>query len=150
MRNTPRRDNGLELSIRRLVFAAGLRYRVDFRPLANLRRRGDLVFAGAKVVVFLDGCFWHCCPRHATWPKANRAWWRRKLLGNVARDRDTDRRLREAGWLVLRFWEHCRPEAAAKRIVAVVVRRTASPLSRPRRVARRGARATGRGSRRGT
>ena len=123
MRSTPQRDNSLEWSIRRLVFASGLRYRVDAKPEATLRRRADLLFRGARIAVFLDGCFWHVCPLHATWPKANAAWWRRKLLGNVARDRDTDRRLREAGWLVVRVWEHEDPVRAARRIVTAVRRR---------------------------
>jgi DNA mismatch endonuclease (patch repair protein) len=64
------------------------------------------VFAGARVAVFVDGCFWHSCPEHATAPKANSAWWSAKLAANVARDRDTDQRLAEDGWKVVRIWEH--------------------------------------------
>jgi DNA mismatch endonuclease (patch repair protein) len=56
--------------------------------------------------VFVDGCFWHGCPTHRTWPKSNSEWWASKLEANVSRDRDTDRRLAEAGWLVIRMWEH--------------------------------------------
>jgi DNA mismatch endonuclease (patch repair protein) len=88
------------------VWRRGLRYRVDVPLLPSLRRRADLVFPRARVAVFVDGCFWHGCPLHATAPKNNAAWWRNKLDRNVARDRDTDRRLIEAGWTVLRFWEH--------------------------------------------
>ena len=128
LRRTPQRDNPLELSIRRLVHAAGLRYRVDVAPEPGLRRRADLLFRKARVAVFVDGCFWHCCPRHATWPKNNAAWWRAKLLGNVARDRDTDRRLRRAGWHVVRIWEHEDPARAVASLIRIVTKRR-----RPRR-----------------
>ncbi|MBL8750114.1 MAG: DNA mismatch endonuclease Vsr [Planctomycetes bacterium] len=124
MRHTARRDTPAELAVRRLVHRAGLRYRIDRAPFAGIRRRADLVFARARVAVFVDGCFWHCCPKHATWPKANAAWWRAKLLGNVARDRDTDRVLREAGWRVVRIWEHEEPGRAAARVRSV-------PLEQP-------------------
>jgi DNA mismatch endonuclease (patch repair protein) len=81
------------------------------------------VFAHARVAVFIDGCFWHGCPRHGTWPKANAEWWRHKILANVARDRDTDSCLASAGWRVLRFWEHDDAEWAAEKIARVVRRR---------------------------
>ena len=123
MRVTKRRDTPLELAIRRLVHATGLRYRVDAEPERGMRRRADMLFRRAKVAVFVDGCFWHCCPRHATWPKANAAWWRKKLLGNVARDRDTDASLRSSGWLVIRVWEHEDAAKAARRIANAVRRR---------------------------
>lgn len=71
-------------------------------------------------MVFVDGCFWHVCPEHATWPKANAGWWRRKLRKNVERDRDTDERLRALGWAVERVWEHEAAEDAADRIEALV------------------------------
>ena len=87
------------------------------------RRRADLLFPRARVAVFVDGCFWHGCPEHASPPKSNGDWWRRKLEANVARDRDTDRVLAEADWLVLRFWEHEDPEAAALTIEREVRRR---------------------------
>jgi DNA mismatch endonuclease (patch repair protein) len=62
--------------------------------------------------VFVDGCFWHGCPVHGTSPRNNGAWWAEKLTKNVERDRDTDERLMQAGWTVLRIWEHVDPEAA--------------------------------------
>jgi DNA mismatch endonuclease (patch repair protein) len=119
---TSRRDTPPELALRSALHDLGLRYRVDW-PLPGTRRRADLSFVGAKVVVFVDGCFWHACPIHATWPKANGAWWRCKILANVARDRDTDSRLKKAGWKVLRFWEHEDSERAARSIARVVSRR---------------------------
>ncbi|MBT1191339.1 very short patch repair endonuclease [Rhodococcoides kroppenstedtii] len=115
-----RRDTKPELALRRLLHAAGLRYRVDRAPLPGLRRRADVVFTRARVAVYVDGCFWHSCPVHATHPRNNAQWWADKLAGNVARDRDTDRRLEEAGWTVVRIWEHEDPAAAAEKVVRAV------------------------------
>ncbi len=56
--------------------------------------------------MFVDGCFWHGCPKHATWPKARAAFWLAKLTGNKARDRRVNRLLRAKGWKVIRIWEH--------------------------------------------
>ena len=122
MERQSRRDTKPELALRRAVWRLGLRYRVDIAPIPG-RRRADLVFTRAKVAVYVDGCFWHSCPTHATIPKANREWWVAKLDTNVRRDRDTDRRLAEAGWTVIRVWEHEVVDAAAERI-ALVVRAT--------------------------
>lgn len=72
------------------------------------------------MAVYVDGCFWHSCPEHATIPKNNRDWWIDKLGTNVRRDRDTDRQLGEAGWLVIRVWEHDDIDAAAERVSAAV------------------------------
>ena len=130
MQRQGRRDTAPELSLRRAVWRRGLRYRVDVAPIRGPRRRADLVFARAKVAVYVDGCFWHSCPKHATTPKANREWWIEKLGANVARDRDTDRRLNEAGWIALRIWEHEDPDTAAARVERVVRERTAD-LARP-------------------
>ncbi len=108
-----RRDTAPELMLRRALHRRGLRYRVD-APLPGMpRRRADLLFTRARLAVFVDGCFWHACPVHATHPASNPHWWRAKLEANVARDRDTDARLLAAGWSVLRFWEHADMEAAA-------------------------------------
>jgi DNA mismatch endonuclease (patch repair protein) len=123
MQATPRRDTPCELSVRCAVHALGLRYRVDW-PLPDTRRRADLAFVTAKVAVFVDGCFWHACPQHATWPRHNADWWRRKIQGNVLRDRDTDARLRALGWRVLRFWEHDDSKRAALAIRRTVRART--------------------------
>ena len=119
MERQGRRDTKPELELRRAVWRLGLRYRVDIAPIPG-RRRADLVFTRAKVAVYLDGCFWHSCPNHATIPKANREWWVEKLGTNVRRDRDTDQRLAEAGWTVLRVWEHEAPDVAAGRVELTV------------------------------
>lgn len=105
-----------ETALRTELHRRGLRYFVDRAPLPGLRRRADLVFPRRKVAVYVDGCFWHCCPEHATYPKNNAEWWAEKLAGNVARDRDTDARLAAAGWLVVRVWEHEDSMAAADRV----------------------------------
>lgn len=122
MRAAKAGDTAPELAIRSALHRRGFRYRVDW-PIPGSRRRADLAFTVAKVVVFVDGCFWHACPIHATWPKANAAWWRAKLLTNRRRDRDTDRRLLKAGWLVLRFWEHEDAGKAARTIAKTVTAR---------------------------
>lgn len=108
-----RRDTAPELLLRRELHRRGLRFRVD-HPIQGLpRRRADVVFTRARIAVFVDGCFWHGCPEHATRPVNNTEWWATKLARNVERDRDTDERLRTVGWTVLRFWEHADPVEAA-------------------------------------
>jgi DNA mismatch endonuclease (patch repair protein) len=110
-----------ELALRRALFARGLRYRVGVKlPLTGVRRKADVAFTGKKIAVFVDGCFWHACPQHATWPASSADWWRDKLTTNAKRDRDTDRRLLEADWLPVRIWEHEDIEEAAARIEAIV------------------------------
>ncbi|MEU9195728.1 very short patch repair endonuclease [Streptomyces hundungensis] len=117
------RDTKPEQFVRRLVHAKGLRYRVAARPLPGLRRTADLVFRPVKVAVFIDGCYWHGCPQHYVPPKTNPGYWSEKVLRNVTRDRDTDKRLQEAGWLVLRFWEHEPSASCADKIAATVLSR---------------------------
>lgn len=119
MQSTRGRDTSIELNVRPLLHAEGLRYRIDLAPVPGLRRRADIVFTRAKLAVFLDGCFWHACPIHGTQPKTNDHYWSSKLQANVARDRDTDARRRAAGSTVIRFWEHERSEAIASEIVTV-------------------------------
>jgi len=120
MQGQAARDTQPELALRRLLYSAGLRYRVDRAPLPGLRRRADVVFGPARVAVFVDGCFWHGCPQHGTRPRSNEQWWHDKLERNRWRDRDTDDRLLAAGWQVLRVWEHEDPAAAAQRVQAAV------------------------------
>lgn len=122
MRGNRGRDTKPELAIRRLVHAEGLRYRVDARPLAEVNRRADIVFSRAKVAVFIDGCFWHGCPTHHTVAKSNAIYWADKVARNRERDEETDRLLSEAGWTVIRAWEHEVPEAVAKRVIEAVRR----------------------------
>lgn len=116
MKSQAQRDTDPEMALRRELHGRGFRYLVDAPPLPGLRRRADLVFRGPQVAVFVDGCFWHRCPEHGTTPKSNRQWWEDKLQRNVERDRDTDERLSEAGWIPVRVWEHEEPSEAADRI----------------------------------
>lgn len=109
-----------ELLLRSILHRMGLRFRVNRRLITGLLRRADIVFPGARVAVFIDGCFWHGCPLHATWPKNNSDFWRDKIEANRIRDTDTNRRLAESGWLVVRVWEHENPEAVAQTLAATV------------------------------
>ena len=112
-----RSETGPELRVRRLLHAAGLRYRTDYAPdRENLRCRADIVFTRRRVAVFIDGCYWHGCPEHFVPPKANARYWAGKIAANIARDRDAGERLRSLGWVVLRFWEHEEPSVVAERI----------------------------------
>lgn len=111
------------MALRRALHAGGLRYRVHRRPVPAVRREADIVFVGAKVAVFVDGCFWHGCPTHATWPKKNAEFWREKIEGNRRRDEDTDTRLADAGWLAIRVWEHEAIDVAAHRVNEAVQQR---------------------------
>lgn len=110
------RDTNPELAIRHLLHTGGFRYRVNFRPLPELRRTADIVFTRAKVAVFIDGCFWHGCPAHYQRPVANREYWDAKVSRNRARDAETVSALASSGWRVLRFWEHERTEAVVATI----------------------------------
>ena len=130
MRGNRRRDTAPEMAVRRAVHALGLRYRVDVRPLPGLNRRADLVFTGARVAVFVDGCYWHGCPAHGTVARTNAAYWSSKIGENRARDLDTDRHLDEAGWTVVRVWEHEDPALVARHVESAV--RAAAQGSRPR------------------
>lgn len=137
MQRQARRDTKPELALRRELWRRGLRYRVDVAPIKGLRRRADMVFSRARVAVYVDGCYWHGCPDHATVPKANREWWVAKLEANVTRDRDTDSRLGLVGWETVRVWEHEPIGDAADRIEAVVRWQSQRTPAVPRRSARR-------------
>ncbi|WP_418961373.1 very short patch repair endonuclease [Streptomyces tritici] len=119
------KDTAAELAVRRLLHAAGLRYRVEYPVPGMARRRIDIAFTGVKLAVLIDGCFWHGCPEHATQPKSNAEWWRQKLDRNMARDIETTEHLSAAGWEVLRFWEHEAPGDVALRVATAVERRKA-------------------------
>jgi DNA mismatch endonuclease (patch repair protein) len=106
MRTLKRKDNDAELAVRRLLHAAGYRYRVHYPVPGRPRRTIDIAFTRPKVAVFIDGCFWHGCPEHGTQPTSNAQWWSAKLQANMNRDRDTDAHLRLVGWTVIRAWEH--------------------------------------------
>ncbi|MFJ5026823.1 very short patch repair endonuclease [Streptomyces sp. NPDC088560] len=124
MRSNKGRDTRPERALRSAVHTLGLRFTVSTRPLPKVRRTADLVFTRVRLAVFLDGCYWHGCPDHHTLAATNTAYWTDKLEGNRRRDRQTDQWLREAGWEVLRVWEHEDPKAAALRVREVYDRRS--------------------------
>ena len=96
----------------------------------RFRVRPDFIFATRRLAVFVDGCFWHGCPRHGTRPAGNAAFWRRKFAANRTRDRRNTRQLRSAGWRVLRLWEHeLRPSARA-RLLRKLRRFAAAPANK--------------------
>lgn len=122
MRTQPRIGTAPEMTLRRMLFAQGVRYRVGIKVPGLPRRTIDIAFPKQRLAVFVDGCFWHRCPMHGVPVKNNSDWWNRKLQTNVDRDRTTDQHLREAGWRVLRFWEHEPPDEAAKVVVQALAR----------------------------
>lgn len=109
-----------EVALRREMFRIGLRYRVDYVVLKKPRRIADIAFPGRRIAIFVDGCFWHGCPEHATWPKRNAEFWRQKIEANRQRDAETTELLRSLGWTVLRFWSHQSPAEAAKTVAHMV------------------------------
>ncbi|VTR76643.1 Very short patch repair protein [Cellulomonas hominis] len=79
--------------------------------------------------MFVDGCFWHSCPEHGTKPKTNPEWWAEKLARNVARDRQTDVDLDDAGWHVVRVWEHESAADASDRVEAALAQAEAKRVN---------------------
>jgi DNA mismatch endonuclease (patch repair protein) len=97
------RDTSPEKILRSALWARGKRYRVQQKLLSV---RPDLIFKREQLAIFVDGCFWHGCPEHYVKPRSRDAFWSEKLLENFERDRRQTIKLEEAGWQVLRFWEH--------------------------------------------
>ncbi|WP_370648141.1 very short patch repair endonuclease [Amycolatopsis sp. FU40] len=116
MRANRRTDTKPEVTLRKELHRLGYRYRKDL-PLVldgGVRVRPDIVFTARKIAVFVDGCFWHVCPEHGRQPTSNEWYWTPKLQRNMARDELVTGALREAGWNVVRIWEHVPlPEAVA-------------------------------------
>ena len=108
-----------ERLLRSALFAAGLRFRKDVRPVLSLRCTADILFPKQRLCIFVDGCFWHGCPNHFKCPKTNATWWQEKIQANRVRDRRQIALLKTAGWRVARVWEH---EITANHICSVVNR----------------------------
>ena len=123
MRSNRRTDTLPELRLRSELHRRGLRFRKD-HPLNvdGIRVRPDIVFTRARVAVFIDGCFWHSCPVHREVPRANRSFWEGKFARTAERDARVNHALEQAGWLVLRIWEHEDPVVAAAAVAAVLTR----------------------------
>ena len=129
MKANRRRDTSPELRLRSALHRRGLRFNVDHPVRAAGRlTRPDIVFPRLRLAVYVDGCFWHCCPIHGTVPRSNVDYWGPKLRANAERDERTTRALKTSGWTVLRIWEHDETADAVGRVeAAVAVART--PLS---------------------
>ncbi len=112
------RGTGPETLLRSALAQKGLRIRRHCRPEPTIRCEADFVFVGKKLCVFVDGCFWHGCPKHFRLPKTNTRWWAEKINGNINRDKARSRILRAKGWKVLRVWEHQLHGTAMARVVA--------------------------------
>jgi DNA mismatch endonuclease (patch repair protein) len=95
------KNTGIELSLRKSLWERGLRYRIHYGPESI-----DIAFPSEQIAVFIDGCFWHGCPKHGTTPKTNRDYWQKKIADNVRRDLRKKRTLSNNGWKVLRIWQH--------------------------------------------
>jgi len=122
MRAIKRTGTKPETALRSALHRQGYRFRKDFRlDLApGSRVRPDIVFTARRVAVFVDGCFWHACPDHGREPTSNEWYWAPKLRRNVERDRAADAALAEAGWQVVRVWEHVPLPDAVARVTAAL------------------------------
>ena len=122
-----RADTKPEVRIRSALHRAGYRFRKDLRlDTSSMRVRPDIVFTGRKVAVFVDGCFWHCCPEHGRHPRVNTGYWSPKLESNVDRDKRATIALQTDGWLVIRIWEHVPVTEAVQTITTALRAREAS------------------------
>ena len=125
-----RRATAPEVAVRRLLHKSGLRFRVVYRVPGLARRSIDIAFPRTKLAVFVDGCFWHGCPKHGVRPTSNGDWWRRKIEINLARDEHTTEYLRSIGWRPLRFWEHENPRDVAVKVQRAMGRERTEPADR--------------------
>ncbi|MDF3285483.1 very short patch repair endonuclease [Gordonia sp. N1V] len=110
-----------EMALRRELHRRGLRYRKDFAIRLNGRLvRPDIAFTRRRLAVFVDGCFWHCCPHHGRQPAKNTDYWTPKLARNVVRDQTQTEALEIAGWTVCRLWEHEPVETMAQIVLDAI------------------------------
>ena len=123
MRSNRRVNTKPEVALRSALHRSGLRFRKDYlvRLFDGRTVHPDIVFTKRKIVVFLDGCFWHSCPQHGTTPKSNQDYWIPKLKQNMERDQLINEKLRISGWHVLRIWEHLKVEEALSIILSSTV-----------------------------
>ena len=120
MQGNRSRDTKPEMAVRSAVHRRGIRFRVSARPQPELARTADLVLRKTRIAVFVDGCYWHGCLDHHTQPATNSEYWANKIARNIERDGETTAYLRQAGWTVLRFWEHEDPEVVADQVQTAV------------------------------
>jgi DNA mismatch endonuclease, patch repair protein len=112
------KNTGPEIKLRKLLFSNGIRgYRIHF----DLPGKPDIVFTKKKIVIFIDGCFWHKCPIDFQEPETRKEFWMNKIQSNVERDKKVNEILIKDGWTVIRIWEHeikKGPEEVVKKIIA--------------------------------
>jgi DNA mismatch endonuclease (patch repair protein) len=130
MRAIKRSNTKPELALRSALHRQGFRFRKDYRLdlAAGARVRPDIAFTARRVAVFVDGCFWHACPEHGRDPEVNEWYWAPKLRRTVERDRAANAALAEAGWQVVRIWEHVPLSDAIEAVTAAL--RSTSPDAR--------------------
>lgn len=117
MARVRQKGTGAEILLRKALYRQGIRFRVNYQVLMKPRRAADIAIPRLKIAIFVDGCFWHGCPKHASWPKQNAEFWRQKIEANRLRDIDTNLRLHEKTWKVFRVWEHENALEAAQNIM---------------------------------
>jgi len=110
-----------ERHIRSMLHRKGYRFRKNY----HIKFKGgsceaDIVFSRKKVAIFIDGCFWHCCPLHGNIPGKNRWYWTKKLRHNLRRDKLVSKKLKEEGWTILRVWEHESAELVVGKITRIL------------------------------
>ncbi len=122
MRRMPTKGTKPEVALLQALQIRNFRVETDRTDLPG---RPDLVLPVRRVAIFVNGCFWHGCPKHFVVPKNNRGWWIEKIDGNRRRDRRKATHLRRLGWLVVTVWEHEDPSRAAQRIQKHSLRQSA-------------------------
>jgi DNA mismatch endonuclease (patch repair protein) len=120
MQSNRSRDTAPEVALRSALHRRGLRFRKHVRPVPGVACTVDVLFPTERLALFIDGCYWHSCPQHASSPITNGEWWRAKLAATRERDLRNTQTLNDAGWTVLRIWEHEEVEAAATRVSEVL------------------------------
>jgi len=114
------KDTLLEIELRKLLRREGLRFGTNVKKLAG---KPDIVFKNKKLVVFIDGCFWHGCKKHFKLPKSNKSFWEIKIIGNAKRDAKINKYYRAKDWRVFRVWEHqlkTNPSLVVRKIIKLL------------------------------
>lgn len=118
------RGQGNALTELRLLRIFREKHLKGWRRNSKIIGKPDFVFPAERVAVFVDGCFWHGCPKHGSTPKTNKKFWSSKLAGNKKRDRLVSTKLKQLGWHPVRIWQHelKNPDRVAKRIATTLKR----------------------------
>lgn len=103
MAKVKNKDSKIEIVLRKALWAKGFRYRKNSNKHFG---KPDIILPKRKTVIFVDSCFWHCCPKHYEFPATRQAFWRKKILGNRERDKKVNRHYKKINWDVIRVWEH--------------------------------------------